>query len=148
AHSSWLAPDGRTLAVVEGEQLSVWDTTSGQRRQLLAVNPMHVAFAPGGRLLATAEYVKGKGRIRLWDLTTGKDRLFAELPSYANDVAFGPRGQRLFAAVDNHSLRCWDVGAASLLWQNVHWASNLIVAPDGKLVCSDTYLGGPLHLWD
>src|SRR5262249_36786912 len=51
-------------------------------------------------------------------------------------------------AVDNHSLRCWDVASGKKLWQNDSWVSHVIVSPDGTTLCADTYLGGPLHLFD
>lgn len=71
ASDFWLAADGRTLAVPEAGKLVLWDTATGQRQHVLAVQPMHAAFAPNGRMLATAEYSKGKGAIRLWNVATG-----------------------------------------------------------------------------
>jgi RNA polymerase sigma factor (sigma-70 family) len=144
----WFSPDGRLLAVPEDGGLGVWDTATGQRRRLLPHGAEHVAFTADGRTLAAADYVQSVGRIRLWDLATGKERVLAELPSYANDLAFDPEGKRLFAVIDNHSLRCWDASTGRQVWINDHWASNLAVSPGGRTLCSDTYQRGPLHLWD
>src|SRR5207247_2633056 len=80
------------------------------------VHAMHAAFAPDGKTLATADYERNEGHIRLWDLATGQDRMLAVLPSYANGLAFDPTGKRLFATVHNHSLRCWDVASGKMLW--------------------------------
>lgn len=145
----WLSPDGRLLAADEkGKNLAVFDAATGARKRLLAVPAMHVAFCPGGKMVATGEYEQPRGRIRLWELADGKGRLLAELPSYANDLVFSPDGKRLFAAVDNHSLRCWDVDSGKEIWRNDHWASHLAVSPDSRTLCSDTYQRAQLHLWD
>ncbi len=144
--NSWLAPDGRTLAVAEEGGLVVWDTANGKRR--LDTTPEHAAFSRDGRTLATADYRDSVGHVRLWDLETGAGRLLTELPSYANDLAFSPDGKRLFAAVDNHSLRCWDVASGRQLWMNDHWASYVTVSSDGKLLGTDSYQRGSLGLWD
>jgi WD40 repeat protein len=114
-----------------------------------AGRPLHATCNPDGRELATAEYDRKAGSVRVWDLAGGTGRLLATLPSYVNDLAFSPDGKRLFAAVDNHSLRCWDLASGKALWQNDHWASHLAVAPDGKTLATDTYQGAvPLPLWD
>jgi WD40 repeat protein len=156
ADRSWLSPDGRTLAVFEAEGLRLWNTETGKRQSLLAVDDRSlmtlVVFSPDNRELATAEFISkdgtGEGRVRLWPVADGNARPIADLPSYANKLVFGAGGKRLFAAVDNHSLRCWDTVSGRQLWQNDHWASNLVVAPDGRTLCADTYQQGPLNLFD
>src|SRR5262249_50211240 len=61
---------------------------------------------------------------------------------------FAPDGQRLYAVVDNHSLRAWDLATGKQRWQNDHAANSLVIAGDGKTLCTDTYLRGGLHRWD
>jgi WD40 repeat protein len=144
----WLSPDGGVLAVPEGDHLGLWETATGRQLRLLEAAPLHAAFSPDGRTLATAEYDRG-GYLTLWDLAGGRRRPLARVPSYANDLAFSPDGRRLIAAIDNHSLRAWDVDSRRQLWQNEHWASHLAVSPDGKTLATDNYSGGrDLHLWD
>ena len=145
----WLSCDGRLLAVAEGKSLAVFDTESGTCKSRLAVSAQRAAFRPGGKELVTAEYDKPPCRIRVWDLATHKNRLLAEVPSYVNAFAFRRDGKRLFAAVDNHSLRCWDVDSGKQVWRNNHWASYLAVSRHGQTVASNTYQGqGLLHLWE
>jgi WD40 repeat protein len=144
----WLSPDGRLLAVAEEKSLAVFDTETGACQRRLATSPMRVAFCPDSKAIVTAEYGKPPCRIRLWDLASGKDRLLAEVPSYVNAFAFRPDGKRLFAAVDNHSLRCWDVEGGKQIWRNEHWARDLTVSTDGRTLCSDDHQGQDLHLWD
>jgi WD40 repeat protein len=149
----WFSPDGKLLAVIEGDGLGVWDTATGKRLHRLAVRPEDLgplAISADGQTVATAEYkTNDKGRVHLWDLATGKERQLAELPSYANDLVFDRDAKRLFAAVDNHSLRCWDTASGKQLWQNDHWASRIALSADGKLLAANSYLGRePPQLWD
>src|SRR5262249_42444387 len=87
----WFAPDGRLVAVPEADGLGLWDVASGQRQRLLPLEPrkfMLAAFSPDGQTLATLEYETnngtGTGHVRLWPVEGGKEKLLAELPSYAN----------------------------------------------------------------
>ena len=62
-----LSPDGKTLAWGAGSSIRLWDVTAGKERARTAETGVAVslAFAPGGKLLASLE---GDGRVRLWDL--------------------------------------------------------------------------------
>ena len=151
----WFSPDGRFAAIPEpAGGIGLYDAVTGERKQTVAVDDkshMTIAvFSPDGRTLATAEYEskegKGTGRVGLWPVDGGEPKWIAELPSYVNDLAFAPDGKRLYAAVDNHSVRCWDT-ATQGLWKNDHWA-HVAVSPDGKTIATDTYQDGPLRLWD
>ncbi len=147
---SWFSPDSTRLAIGETDGLSIWDTAAGKRLRLLPCRPERlgpVAFGPG--VLATGEFNGKAGQINLWDLATGKSRPVAALPSYANALTFDRAGKRLLAAVDNHSLRCWDVVTRKQLWQNDHWASHIALSPDDAVLAADSYPGAePITLWD
>src|SRR5207248_7776239 len=70
---------GRLLAAVDGRGLHFWDPATGAsaRASLTpADGVMAFAFAPGGKLLATAGKHAGKDdryAIRLWDVATGRE---------------------------------------------------------------------------
>jgi WD40 repeat protein len=146
----WLSPDGRLLAVNEGKSLAVFDTESGVRKCLLAVSALRVAFRRDGKMLATGEYEKSRGRVRLWDLASGKDRLLAELPESVKVwvLTFSPDGKRLFVAANDPSLCCWELDSGKQLWKNGLGADHLTISPDGCTLCSDTSSGQDLRLWD
>jgi WD40 repeat protein len=148
AYHSWLSPEGKWLAAYNGEQLEIWNLVTRKRQLLVPLRPMHLAFSADDRTLAIADYLRDKGgRIHLWDLETGQGKLFAQLPTYTKDIAFDPSGRRLFVLVDHHGLRCWEVSSGKQLWQNAHSAAHLTVSPDGKTLCTNTYLYGPLCFW-
>ncbi|HYH65591.1 MAG TPA: sigma-70 family RNA polymerase sigma factor, partial [Urbifossiella sp.] len=152
----WFSPDGRFAAAPDGDGIGVYDAATGKRAWNVVVDDKSwmsvAALTADGRTLATAEYESrgngtGAGHVRVWSAGGGSKRV-AELPSYVNGLAFAPDGKRVFAAVDNHSLRCWDAATGREVWRNDHWASHLAVSPDGALLASDTYQDGPLRLWD
>jgi WD40 repeat protein len=94
------SPDGRQVAAgcADGTLL-IWDVESG--RQLLTVrahsgNVSDLAYSPDGSRLATAglDLFRGKGQVKLWDVSTGKELL--ALPGQMS-VAFSPDGHLLAA---------------------------------------------------
>jgi WD40 repeat protein len=151
----WVSPDAHSVAVPAREGLALYDLANGKRKKTIPVdavtNLTAAALSPDGRSLATAESVrngnKSTGRVRIWPVAGSEPKRVADLPGNVRALAFSPDG-RLFAAVDNHSLRCWDVATGRQLWHNDHRARFVVPSPDGKLLASDTYQEGPVRLWD
>ena len=153
----WFSPDRRRVAAVDSEGVGLYSAETGERLRTVAPNDpsgmLIAAFSPDGLTLATSEYKSkggglGVGRVKLYPVAGGKPKLLGEFPSYVNGLAFAPDGKRLYAAVDNHSLHCFDTATAKELWKNDHWARHLAVSPDGKTLVTDTYQDGPLRLWN
>ena len=105
------SPDGSLLASANGFDGSVriWDPAAGRLvcsigSRATSRNPM--AFAPGGRLLATAD---DDGTVKIWSVATG--RLVASLDGRADflrGVAFSPDGRTLAAIGSDDDVRLWD----------------------------------------
>src|SRR4029077_8352382 len=75
------SPDGKTLAAVTANMLTLWDVASRSRLHapIYAGNPswvLAVRFSPDGARLATASSDLG---LRFWDVTTGD---FLPLPGF------------------------------------------------------------------
>jgi WD40 repeat protein len=143
----WLSPDGRLLAVAEDKSLAVFDLENGTLKRRLPVTAACVAFHPEGKALATSEFDKDC-LVRLWDLTTGEDRLVAEMPHFINDLVFRPDGKRLFGAAKVESLHCWDIVEGKRVWKNGGGASHLAISPDGRTLCLGTYQGDRPYIMD
>ena len=108
--------DGRLVASaqsvsVENDTVRVWDTTSGQERQVLELpwpfgSVDSLSFSPDGQWLAACSLRKflppgdpqlfKPGATRVWELTTGKNEL--TLPGGCTAVAFSPDSGRLVTA--------------------------------------------------
>jgi WD40 repeat protein len=107
------SPDGRLVAVIAGaptaadapvvQAMQVLDVQTGQTVATLEghFGPVaSVAFAPGGRRLATGAVLpeNGLGEVKVWDLATGQCLLTLRRESGGvGQVAFSPDGTRLFA---------------------------------------------------
>jgi WD40 repeat protein len=113
--------DGKLLAVCEmgGDNLSVWDVSTGRvvRRIGAASSLGHaLAFAPDGRILATAEeYLDGgqesKGyHIHLWEIASGKEvHTIHQDPQAVRSLAFSPDGRTLTSGMSDGTALMWDV---------------------------------------
>jgi WD40 repeat protein len=92
------SPDGRTLAFVEYNVVSLWEVASGcPRGRLKAPSMTPLTFSPDGRFLAAG--TDPEAPVTLWDLATGKivGRLRIDL-RWVQSLAFSPDGSRLAVA--------------------------------------------------
>ena len=137
------------LALGEGNQLRLYDTTSSQTRLTLrgkAGQFNAAAFSPDGTLLAAG----GRGKvIQLWETATGRQK--ASLNGHEGTVfglTFAPDGKS-FASAGFDTVRLWDVESGK---QKETLAAarfpcwSVAFSPDGKTLAA----GGlsTVRLWD
>jgi WD40 repeat protein/serine/threonine protein kinase len=145
-----ISPDGRTLAATSGWDHGLnmlWDLSTQPPRETLHLDAaLAVAFSPDGKTLVTGD---AYGRVRLWDVTTGRElakRLTSLGKVYA--VAFSPGGETLAIATENQGVRLWEP-TTGRGWTCPHRASvfSVAFAPDGKTLASGC-ANGTVALWD
>lgn len=120
------APDGRSLAVVNGPRVCLVELSSGKERAVLGVLPAaprwkeetptatSTAFSPAGRILGVAG---ADGVIRLWDVVAGDELL----PLIGHDglvqaLAFAGDGKTLFSYGEDNRVVTWSVADARRPW--------------------------------
>jgi RNA polymerase sigma factor (sigma-70 family) len=156
-HALAVSPDGKTLAVGAGDEISLWDlATCTQVRQGPVTNGggksvgvMGIAFAPDGRTLA----VRDRGRTAyLWDVPTA--RVVHRLEGHRGgltSVAFSLDGSLVATgAWEDPVVRLWDPATGKELRQiQAHQRDVLSVAfsPDGKELATSGNLD-PVRFWD
>ncbi|MCK2244485.1 MULTISPECIES: hypothetical protein [unclassified Crossiella] len=151
-------PGGRASAVFspDGSTIAATDADHGVRLQELRALPLvghrdvvaAVAFAPGGRMLATGSW---DGTARLWEISDPRERrelaIVAGGAGPIRSVQFSPDG-RVLAVGQEDAVRLWDLAdprAPRNLAVLPESGAAVAFAPDGKLLA----VGGPgaLSLW-
>lgn len=159
------SPDGQTVAAATGRypggqepvkpgEVSLWHRVTGVMITTLkghADGINSVAFSPDGKLLATGS---NDGTAKLWDLTSGKERITLDLGQWVWMVGFSPDGSTLATAASGrglgpHGIRIWDVATGQeriSLRRNDPWSFCVALSADGTKL-ADWSLNG-LIVWD
>ena len=116
-----------------------------------------IAFSPDGKMLAsgerysTSEGLRWGGRIRLWDVSTGRHLRTLEGQITVNSVSFSPDGKILASGGDsvNEPIRLWDVSTGRHLHTlgDRMGVQSVSFSPDGKILASGGRDGG-IRVWD
>jgi len=142
--------DARLLASAGTDDLSVWDTNTGDLRLALGQRSAVTAlcFADDATLLATGHE---DGATRIWDISAG--RLRAELRSHAqaiSAVALDAGGKRLASACEARIIGLWDLDQArqvGTLEGHADRIPALVWHPDGRTLISAGW-DSAARLWD
>jgi WD40 repeat protein len=140
---------GRALAVTESGQ--VLDVAGGRVTTTLRGPTgleMAVAFAPGGRTLATSTRDR---TAQLWDLATG--RVLVTLRSgtgVVSSLAFSRDGKTLATGTEDGTVHLWNVSDGkqrTTLTSASSRVESMVFAPDGTTLAAGSY-DGTVRLWD
>ena len=117
--------------------IRLWDTNTGQLNYTLQGGHGLVAFAPDGKILASASQ-RGDGTIRLWDVNTGQlNYTFHGHKRGVELVVFAPDGKTLTSVGWDDAMRLWDVDTGQL-----KYALNITHADaDAAFPSEDTFFG-------
>ena len=141
-----LAPDGKTLASPDLNQITLWDTRTGRRKRTIKVRVRatyaedHVLFSPDGTTLATLASGGNNIGINLYDVRTGKPKRLFRLPQcdYTQFV-FSADGKTLAAADFDGRIRLLDTETGrqrGVLEEKDQWVSRMIFSPTGETLAS------------
>ncbi|MEU6592204.1 helix-turn-helix domain-containing protein [Streptomyces sp. NPDC046881] len=105
-----------------------------------------VAFAPGGRLLATGS---SDGTVRLWRLTDHRTSATLTVPGRIRSLAFGPDGRTLAVTATDGPVRLWSPGRSTraVVLPGTRAARAVAFAPRGRTLAVAA-ADGTVQLWD
>jgi WD40 repeat protein/predicted Ser/Thr protein kinase len=174
-HALQYSPDGRQLVVAtsdrdSGSAIRVWDTATGElvrQRTGPEYDGFQAAVSPDGRTVAQGVYQGAGGpnrtaRVRLWDVTAGRERILWQQRRVGLDITalcFGPADPVLAVSYDAHSssgtatafktdLIDLPTGEVRVTLGGHHkLIHSLAFAPDGATLASGSY-DGSVKLWD
>ncbi|HEX5273132.1 MAG TPA: serine/threonine-protein kinase, partial [Gemmataceae bacterium] len=106
-----ITPDGKTVVVVVGDKVELWDADKSELRTTLdgpTGEKKSIAFSPDGRTMA----VGGYRRVYVWDLTDTRKRLkeFKEPEADVTRLLFTAGGKRLLGVDNAGNAFLWDLG--------------------------------------
>ncbi|MGH7171137.1 MAG: hypothetical protein ACRELF_10645 [Gemmataceae bacterium] len=160
------APDGKTLASTDGNQLRLWELQDAARtakaREPLtkeAIGAWNAAFSPDGKSLASVAMVDFE--VFVWDLATKQlqivtDRSLIGQPpnprgvNPSNPLAFAPGGRLLAVGYSDATVRLLDLTTKSeraILRKHTGAVTGAAYTPDGKTLISASQ-DGTLILWE
>ncbi|HEY7312523.1 MAG TPA: hypothetical protein VH643_24375 [Gemmataceae bacterium] len=145
-----LSPDGKILAAFGDETLHVFDTTKGKElRRLPAKGKGHqtVVFSADGKLLATLIGIADNYAIRLWDLSSGKERFALDRLSQANNLMLSANGKWLAYHAADDRLHVWDTTEKREVCKGEVGGQDRTISPDGKTIAAANYKG-TVTLWE
>ncbi|MDE0637655.1 MAG: hypothetical protein OXI43_17595 [Candidatus Poribacteria bacterium] len=162
----FFSPDKKTLATVRfNNTIRLWDTTIGTLKQTFISQDTdikqgdhlkkieNVLFSPDNRTVVS---LIGSGKIRLWDIATGKRKHLAEYPGYVTNGTFSPDGKTLATGIFGGIIRIWDVdtGKHKKTITNLrarrdgpYDTNNMSLTPNGEkfTTCNSD---GTIYLWN
>ena len=145
-----LSPDGRTVAAFSDDELLLYDTATGEERRRLAakgIEHKYLAFSADGKWLAAVIGIADNYTIRLWNLSTGKERLGLEKLSQAGwPPVLSSDGSRL-AYVAAGELHVCDTATGREVGKGSVKEWYFALSPDGQILATATYKG-IVTLWE
>lgn len=137
--------DGKTLASMRPGRVILWNLQTGNELRTLRDIPEVLAISPDRQWLATGD--RDFGSIHFWNLVTGTHERAEGHLQGISAIAFSPDSAVVVTASRDHSLKLWNVAAATERQVAASSVGPVDISPDGRTLvfASDD---GSIKLWD
>ena len=162
----FFSPYGGTLVTVRFDNtIRLWDTTTGALKQTFTSQDTNikqtdrlkqikkVLFSLDNRTIVS---IIEDGKIRLWDVASGKRKHLSEYPGYVRNVSITSDGKILATGIFGGIIRIWDVATGkhiktvtnlSARYYEPYAPNNISLSPNGEK-CALGNSDGTIYLWD
>jgi WD40 repeat protein len=146
-------PDGKTLVSTGRTEVRLWDPATGQQRAELKGHTnwvMTAAVSPDGKTLATGAW---DNTVRLWDLTTDKEKDVIKTRGNVRAVAFSRDGRLLAGGGETRGdgLVIWEAASGKELVRvpepGGRWTTSVAFSHDGRMLFAGTE-EGHVRAWE
>lgn len=154
------SPDGLISASIDGKEVHLWDTITGQSKNILKAHSEFIrciSFSTDGKMIASGS---GDGTILLWDVVTGtrKHTLTGPMDSVTK-IKFSPDDRTLVSVSRQKTIKLWDTETGEIrkylahlgrIRQQVEDKENVedvFFSPDGSTIAIVS-IDKSIRLWD
>jgi WD40 repeat protein len=143
-----LSPDGKIVAAFAGESVYLYDTATGKEQRRFSAEGIgrQTLFSADGKWLATLSGNQDKYVVRLWDLTTGAERLVRKRLNLASTLTLSSDGKFL-AYDEEEETHVLDTVANRELCKGRVGGRCRTFTPDGRMLATANYKG-TVTLWE
>ncbi len=144
--------DGKIIAFGSGEEVRLWDAIKRSEIRALKGHTQIIrslAFTPDAKTLVSGsgdfeQLHSTRAEIKVWDITTGKERGEVKAPFAPACIAIDPTGKVLASGGFYDPVKLWDLSTlkelASVKIEDNRLVNSLAFAPNGKTLacgCAD-----------
>jgi len=138
------APDGRYVAILEGERYVIWDIDG--RKELwsrkFAEGARQPVFSSDGNLVAISDGQK----VHVLTTITGAELRALSHGSDVTRYCFNPDGKRIATSEKDEFVRIWDISNGSEIAKFTEEAMFMTFSPDGRLLATTSR--NKANIWD
>ena len=144
------SPDGKTIAIGEGNRFGLWDAVTGKHLKTLIEDTSGVsliAFSPDGKTIATVSW---DGTMRWWNVQTGKNiKTFPRSIDNYGAISFSPDGKTIAISEGRELSLCNAESGKYLTTIQGHKnnISGFVFSLDSKTIATGSN-DGTARLWD
>jgi WD40 repeat protein len=134
------SPDGKLLATTGQDQswsVKLWNTTTLKQERAIPWPKDQIfgdaTFSPDGRFVAAS----GDGRIKVWEVTTGREFFSSEGKEQGRTLTFSPDGRFLAASGDGR-IKVWELttGRENFTHEAKGRGMKLVFSPNGQYLAA------------
>jgi len=146
------SPDGSQIAGIVGNDIKIWDATTGSELLTLTGHTQWViglSFSPDGKSLTSTSL---DGTVKIWSIAPGNEEITVSVPGggFGTRVVYNPNEQEFLTNGSDGTATVWNSETGKQqLWVAGHdlEVMNVALRPDGKRFATGS-LDGTAIVWD